>query len=96
MFLINHTRPDIAYAVNRLSYYTHNSNKEQWDVLFRLLKYLRDTRYWCLYFNKFQVVLKGFCDANWISNDNKVCSTSGYVFTLCLEVSCRSLPSRLL
>ena len=29
MFLMNYTCPDIAYAVSRLSRYTHNPAKEQ-------------------------------------------------------------------
>ncbi|KAL0356357.1 UNVERIFIED_CONTAM: Retrovirus-related Pol polyprotein from transposon RE2 [Sesamum radiatum] len=41
MLLMNYTRPDIAYAVNRLSRYTHNPNKEYWDALRRLLRYLK-------------------------------------------------------
>ena len=36
---------------------------------------------WCLHFNKFLVVLEGFCDANWVTDDDEVRSTSGYVFT---------------
>ncbi|XP_075074780.1 uncharacterized protein LOC142162334 [Nicotiana tabacum] len=43
IFLMNYTRPDIAYDVSRL---------------------------------------KVFCDANWVTDNNKVRSTSGYVFTL--------------
>ncbi|KAL0314019.1 UNVERIFIED_CONTAM: Retrovirus-related Pol polyprotein from transposon TNT 1-94 [Sesamum angustifolium] len=34
-------RPDIAYTVSRLSRYTHNPNKEHWDAIHRLLKYLK-------------------------------------------------------
>ncbi|XP_070005560.1 secreted RxLR effector protein 161-like [Nicotiana sylvestris] len=30
MHLMNFTRPDIAYAVCRLSKYTHNPNREHW------------------------------------------------------------------
>ncbi|KAL0294458.1 UNVERIFIED_CONTAM: Retrovirus-related Pol polyprotein from transposon RE2 [Sesamum radiatum] len=41
MFLMNYTRPDIAYVVSRLSRYTHNPNKEHWDTLRRLLRYLK-------------------------------------------------------
>ncbi|KAL0407798.1 UNVERIFIED_CONTAM: Retrovirus-related Pol polyprotein from transposon TNT 1-94 [Sesamum radiatum] len=41
MFLMNYTRPDIAYAVSRLSRYTHNPNKDHWDALRRLLRYLK-------------------------------------------------------
>ena len=35
-----------------------------------------------MYFNKFPIVLEGFCDANWVSDNDEVSSTSGYVFTL--------------
>ncbi|KAL0431331.1 UNVERIFIED_CONTAM: Retrovirus-related Pol polyprotein from transposon TNT 1-94 [Sesamum radiatum] len=82
MFLINYTRPDIAYVVSKLSRYTHNPNKEHWDVLHRLLRYLKGTRNLCLHFNKYPAVLEGFCDANWVTDNDEVSSTSGYVFTL--------------
>ena len=35
------SRPDIAYAVGRLSRYTQCPNQEHWDALARLMKYLR-------------------------------------------------------
>ena len=38
---------------------------------------------WCLQFNKFSALFEGFCNANWVSNNDEVSSTSGYVFTLC-------------
>jgi len=34
MFLMNYTRPNSAYAFSRLSRYTHNPSKENWDALF--------------------------------------------------------------
>ena len=37
---------------------------------------------WCLHFCKFPVVLEGFCDANWVADNDEVSSTSGYLFTL--------------
>jgi hypothetical protein len=82
MFLMNYTRPDIAYAVSRLSRYTHNPSSEHWNALYRLLKYLKGTMYWSLNFTKFPSVLEGFCDANWVSDNDEVSSTSGFVFTL--------------
>ncbi|KAL0367584.1 UNVERIFIED_CONTAM: Retrovirus-related Pol polyprotein from transposon TNT 1-94 [Sesamum radiatum] len=36
----------------------------------------------CLHFNKYPTVLEGFCDANWVTDNDEVSSTSGYVFTL--------------
>ncbi|KAK4400305.1 Retrovirus-related Pol polyprotein from transposon TNT 1-94 [Sesamum angolense] len=80
MFLMNYTRPDIAYAVSRLSRYTHNPNKEHWDAFRRLLKYLK-VQLTCLYFNKYPGVLEEFCDANWVTDNDEVSSTSGYVFS---------------
>lgn len=82
MFLMNCTRPDIAYAVSRLSRYTHNPGNEHWTALRRLLRYLKGTMDWCLHFYKFPAVLEGFCDANWVTDNDEVSSTSGYVFTL--------------
>jgi len=82
MFLMNFTRPDIAYAVIRLSRYTHNPSQVHWNALLCLLKYLKGTSDWCLDFNKFLAVLEGFCDANWVTDNDEVSSTSGYVFTL--------------
>ena len=36
----------------------------------------------CLHFNKFPAILEGYCDANWVTDNDEVSSTSGYVFTL--------------
>ena len=82
MFLMNFARPDISYVVSRLSRYTHNLSSEQWNAFHRLLSYLRDIMNWCLHFNKFLVVLEGFCDANWVIDNDEVSSINGYVFTL--------------
>ena len=82
MFLMNCTRPDIAYAVSRLSRYTHNPSGEHWNALRRLLRYLKGAIDVKLNFSKFPAVLEGYCDANWVSGSDEICSTSGYVFTL--------------
>ncbi|XP_071940012.1 uncharacterized protein [Coffea arabica] len=82
MHLMNFTRPDIAYAVCRLSRYTHNPNREHWFALVRLMKYLRGTMNFGILYSGFPNVLEGYSDANWISDPNDTKSTSGYVFTL--------------
>ena len=63
MFLMNYTRPDIAYAVSRLSRYTHNPGRDHWNALRGLLKYLRGTMDWGLHYVGFPAVLEGYCDA---------------------------------
>ena len=82
MYLMSCRRPDIAYVVRKLSRYTSNSGTEHWKAIVRVLKYLRYTRNYGLHYTRYLVVLEGYSDANWISNDKDSKSTSGYVFTL--------------
>ena len=82
MYLMNCTKPDIVYAVGRLSRYTQSPNQDYWTVVRRVLKYLRGTINYGLCFSGFPSVLEGFSDTNWISNSNEMKSTSGYVFIL--------------
>ncbi|KAJ9539459.1 LOW QUALITY PROTEIN: hypothetical protein OSB04_032192 [Centaurea solstitialis] len=79
MYIMNCTRPDISYTVNRLSRYSHNLGKDHWYTLVRVLCYLKHTIHYGLHYTKFP---PGYCDANWISNNSKSKSTSGYVFAL--------------
>ena len=79
MFLMNCTCPDIAYVVSRLSRYTYNHAHEHWN---RLLRYLKGTMNLGLTCTSRPTVLEGYCDASWISNNDKTNSTSVYVFTL--------------
>ena len=79
---MNCTRPDIAYAVGRLSRYTQSPNQDHWTIVPRVLKYLRGTINYGLCFSGFPSVLEGFSDANWISNSDEMKSTKEYVFIL--------------
>ncbi|CAN0918844.1 Retrovirus-related Pol polyprotein from transposon TNT 1-94, partial [Linum grandiflorum] len=65
MFLTNCTRPDISFAVNRLSRYTSNPNKDHWKALIRILRYIKGTADWGLKFTGHPKNLEGYCDANW-------------------------------
>ena len=82
MHLMNFSRPDIAYAVCRLSRYTHNPGYDHWIALVRLMKYLRGTMNYGILYSGFPAVLEGYSDANWISDSDETKSTSGYIFTL--------------
>ena len=82
MYLMNCTRPDIAYDVSKLSRYTSNHREDHWKAIIRVLRYLRFTRDHGLNFTRYLAVLKGYCDANWISDTKDSYSSSGYVFTL--------------
>ena len=40
MYLMSRTRPDIAYAVSKLSRYTSNPGSDHWKGITRVLRYL--------------------------------------------------------
>lgn len=82
MYLMNCTRPDIAYSVSKLSRYTSNPGENHWKAIIRVLRYLRYTKDYGLHYTRYPAVLEGYCDANWISDSKDSKSTSGYVFTL--------------
>ncbi|GJV28930.1 retrovirus-related pol polyprotein from transposon TNT 1-94, partial [Tanacetum coccineum] len=76
------TRPDLAYAVSKLSRYTSNPSYAHWKAITRVLHYLRYNRDYGLHYDKHPAVIEGYNDANWISDIKDSRSTSGYVFTL--------------
>ena len=43
MYIMNCTRPDIAYLVSRLSRFTSNLDVDHWKAIIRVLRYLRFT-----------------------------------------------------
>ncbi|XP_074298159.1 secreted RxLR effector protein 161-like [Silene latifolia] len=76
------TRPDIAFAVGKLSRYTSNPSLEHWVVVKRVLRYLKQTMDYGLNYVGFPSVLEGYSDASWITNMEDHSSTSGWVFLL--------------
>ncbi|GJY01370.1 zinc finger, CCHC-type containing protein [Tanacetum coccineum] len=81
-YAMNGTRPDLAYAVSRLSRYTSNPSYAHWKAITRVLHYLRYSRDYGLHYDRHPAVIEGYSDANWISDIKDSRSTSGYVFTL--------------
>ncbi|GJR67775.1 hypothetical protein Tco_0013840 [Tanacetum coccineum] len=67
MYLMTGTRPDLAYAVSRLSRYTSNPSDAHWKSMTRVLHYLRYNRNYGLHYNRYPAVIEGY---------------SEYVFTL--------------
>ena len=82
MYLSNCTRPNISYAVCKLSRYTINPSLEHWHAIERIFRYLKGTMNYGIHYCGVLAVLEGFCDANWISDSDETKATSGYVFTL--------------
>jgi hypothetical protein len=83
-FLANCTRPDIAFAVNRLASYTANPSLQHVTAVKRILRYLAGTKDLGITYSKNSTNLSensffGFADAAFANHDDHK-STSGYVF----------------
>ena len=77
MYVMHCTRPDIAFAICKLSRYTSNLGTTHWKTVNRVFGYIKRTINFGLFYSKFPAVLEGYSDVSWITNasDNK--STSG-------------------
>ncbi|GJY55146.1 zinc finger, CCHC-type containing protein [Tanacetum coccineum] len=82
MYAMTSTRPDIAYAVGRLSRFTSNPSRQHWQAITRVFKYLKGTMNYGLSYVGYPSVLEGYSDASWINHVEDSSSTSGWVFLL--------------
>lgn len=82
MYLVSATRPDISYAVCKLSRFTSNLGDDHWRALERVMRYLVGTMDYGIHYSGYPAVLEGYSDSNWISDADELYATSGYVFTL--------------
>ena len=82
MYLASATRPDISFAVSKLSRYMSNPGDDHWRALKRVLCYLKGTISFGIHYSGHLAVLEGYSDSNWISDIDQIYTTSGYVFTL--------------
>ena len=74
---LSFTRPDIAFAVNKLAYFMHRPTSGHWVLAKKLFRYLRGTlSYELLLHRDFSISLHGFSDADWVGNHDNRTSTS--------------------
>ena len=82
LYLMHCTRPDLAYAVIRLSHFSSCPEKHHWEAAKRILRYLKATKHAILELGRFSdVFLQGFFDSAHADNKDKR-STGGYVCLL--------------
>ncbi|KAI3734277.1 hypothetical protein L6452_13742 [Arctium lappa] len=82
MYAMHCTRPDIAFAVSRLSQYTSNPGPDHWKAISRVLGYLKRTSDLELTYMMHPGILEGYSDASWIDHSSDSKSTSGWIYTL--------------
>ncbi|GKD38789.1 zinc finger, CCHC-type containing protein, partial [Tanacetum coccineum] len=80
MYAMTSTRPDIAYAVGRLSRFTSNPSRQHWQAITRVFKYLKGTMNYGLSYVRYPSVLEAYSDASWINHIEDPSSTSRWVF----------------
>ncbi|GKV49633.1 hypothetical protein SLEP1_g56374 [Rubroshorea leprosula] len=77
------TRPDISFAVSRLSQFMHKPTDVHWQALKRVLRYLRGTTSHGILLRPQQSLsLHAFSDADWAGDRDTCLSTTGYIVFL--------------
>jgi len=74
------TRPDISFAVNKLSQFMHKPTTNHMAAIKRLLRYLKQTIFHGIQLqNSGHPVLRTYSDADWAGNVDDRTSTSAYI-----------------
>ncbi|KAI0500673.1 hypothetical protein KFK09_018889 [Dendrobium nobile] len=76
------TRPDIAFAVNKLCQHMHNPLILHFQLLKRVLRYLNGTSTHGLFLPKTKLHLSAYSDSDWAGNQLDRKSTTGYCLFL--------------
>ena len=88
MYAMVVSRPDIAYTVGALARHVQNPQKEHWNAVWHLLRYLNTTKALGITYQGIStsgpkdIEVIGMSDSDWAGNRETRRSTSSYVFTL--------------
>ncbi|CAA7040669.1 unnamed protein product [Microthlaspi erraticum] len=77
------TRPDLSYAVSKLSQFMHAPTTDHWLAVKRLLRYLAGTATHGIFLKKGNnSTLHAYSDADWGGDSDNYGSTNGYIIYL--------------
>ena len=80
---LHFTRPDVAFAVNKLSQFMHCPTDEHWQAAKRVLRYLSGTRDQGIFLRSNNTLsLHAYSDADWAGNRDDYTSTGAYIVYL--------------
>lgn len=75
------SRPDIMFGVSLVSRYLDCYDNTHWTVVKRILKYLKETKEYGLYYSIMKNnIVDGYSDSDYATDNDTRRSTSGYVF----------------
>ena len=81
MFIMLGTRPDIAYAVSFLGRFVKNPSLIHWKAVKRVLRYLQETKSYCLRFTKSKnLQLFAYGDSDWANGSDRKSITGICIF----------------
>ena len=82
MFAMICTKPDIAQEVGAVSRYMANPGGEHWNIVKKILRYIKGTSNAGLCYGGSDFTVRGYVDSDFAGDLDKRKSTTGYVFTL--------------
>ena len=87
MYLMICTRPDLGFAVGRLSQYCENPLKMHWNAVKRIYHYIKGTQDMGIVYDakstpSSETSVIGYCDSDWAGCSDSRKSTEAYVFLL--------------
>lgn len=83
LFLVQATRPDLAFAVSTISKYNNSYDHTHWSMIKRILRYLQGTKHYRLQYRKDSISNPiGYCDASYATDIDDPWSVTGYTFIL--------------
>ncbi|GMI67117.1 hypothetical protein HRI_000381000 [Hibiscus trionum] len=92
LLYVCHTRPDLSFAVNKVSQFMQNPTDIHWSAVKRILRYLKGTVEFGLWFSdqSLPLQLQVFSDADWGSDIDDRRSISGHCVCFGLHLLCWS------
>ncbi|KAL0378437.1 UNVERIFIED_CONTAM: hypothetical protein Sradi_3149200 [Sesamum radiatum] len=88
-------RPDVGYALSVMSRYQACAGEAHWGAVKSILKYLKKTKDMFLIYGGGELILEGYSDGSFQSDDDDAKSQSGFVFKLNGNVWLGRVPSRI-
>ena len=76
---VTHTKPNLAFVINRLSQFLQSPTMTHWNAVKRVLRYLKGTKDMGLHIkHSDELNLSSYLDANWACSPNDRKSIAGY------------------
>ncbi|KAL0458573.1 UNVERIFIED_CONTAM: hypothetical protein Slati_0484500 [Sesamum latifolium] len=79
-YVVQCTRPNVAYALSVTNRYQACAGEAHWSAVKTILKYLKRTKDMFLIYGGGELILKGYSDASFQSDDDDAKSKLGFVF----------------